>query len=354
MGNGNNNNNQNNNSASTGSGGGAGNSSDQQQRTQQQDVQNVLSQHQQQQQQHLQQQLQYHQQQQQQQHNATYSPQIITVNNLVSSYANAAAAQNLSPTSPNESSHIVQSVYSQGPTPTQSPVHHLVAGNASGNVNQMMGGNTAAGGSAAGNQVVKRKRSVNPQGDENFIRALEAVRSGGIGFCKAARLYGVNNRTLWLEYKKRGYPVSRPSIKSRVVKLENLSPSPTPPANMTGDDNTNENYEHMAAAAVAAAAQTAALNMQIPPTSDTPTPSLMCAPHHSNNSTAGTTATHPAMGGVMSFLDTRHLEFPGSLHSMSRQRYIDATGGANQTGAGTISVNPAAAMNLQSINFNSI
>lgn len=63
--------------------------------------------------------------------------------------------------------------------------------------------------------VQKRKRSLNPQADENFIRALEAVRFGGIGFCKAARMYGVNNRTLWLEYKKRGYPISRLSIKNR-------------------------------------------------------------------------------------------------------------------------------------------
>lgn len=61
----------------------------------------------------------------------------------------------------------------------------------------------------------KRKRSVNPQADENFLRALEAVRFGGIGFCKAARMYGVNNRTLWLEYKKRGYPNFRLSIKNR-------------------------------------------------------------------------------------------------------------------------------------------
>lgn len=249
-----------------------------------------------------------------------------------------AAAQNLSPPSPNDA-NMVQSVYSQGPTPTQSPV-----GNASGS-----GGLNMAGGNAANNANIKRKRSVNPQGDENFIRALEAVRSGGIGFCKAARLYGVNNRTLWLEYKKRGYPVSRPSIKSRVVKQEpNLSPSPTPPMN-AGNDDTNENYDHMAAAV--AAAQTAALNMQIPPSSDTPTPSLMCTPHHAG--TAGGATTHPTMG-VMSFLDTRHMDFPASLHSMSRQRYIDATGPGGGAGAGTINVNPAAAMNLQSINFNSI
>lgn len=73
------------------------------------------------------------------------------------------------------------------------------------------------------NLPIKRKRSVNPQADENFVRALEAVRFGGIGFCKAARMYGVNNRTLWLEYKKRGYPINRPSIKNR-VKQEYGSP----------------------------------------------------------------------------------------------------------------------------------
>lgn len=66
----------------------------------------------------------------------------------------------------------------------------------------------------------KRKRSINPQADENFVRALEAVRFGGIGFCKAARMYGVNNRTLWLEYKKRGYPNFRLSIKNRHTKQE--------------------------------------------------------------------------------------------------------------------------------------
>lgn len=42
----------------------------------------------------------------------------------------------------------------------------------------------------------------------NMHKALEAVRFGGLGFCKAARMYGVNNRTLWLEYKKHGYPAT--------------------------------------------------------------------------------------------------------------------------------------------------
>lgn len=71
----------------------------------------------------------------------------------------------------------------------------------------------------------KRRRTTNPQSEENFQRALEAVRVGGIGFCKAARMFGVNNRTLWLEYKKKGYPNTRPSIKSR-IKREHASPPP--------------------------------------------------------------------------------------------------------------------------------
>ncbi|KAI8039111.1 hypothetical protein M5D96_007828 [Drosophila gunungcola] len=240
----------------------------------------------------------------------------------VGSYATA--AQNLSPSE----SNMVQSVYSQGPTPTQSPAHTggASAVGAGGAGNAGSAGNGGATGPA--NQVVKRKRSVNPQGDENFIRALEAVRTGGIGFCKAARLYGVNNRTLWLEYKKRGYPVSRPSIKARVVKQEpNLSPSPTPSTNQ-GDDNTNET-----------------LSMQIPPQAETPTPSLMCTPHHAGlgsgaGSLPGGGNSHPAIG-VMSLFDPRYMDSPGNVHSMTRQRYIEATGGGAGagTGAGTGTIN---------------
>ncbi|XP_075228928.1 uncharacterized protein LOC142328784 isoform X1 [Lycorma delicatula] len=59
-----------------------------------------------------------------------------------------------------------------------------------------------------------RRRSNDPQHSENFRNALEAVRVGGLGFCKAARLFGVNNRTLWLEYKRLGYPVVRRSLKN--------------------------------------------------------------------------------------------------------------------------------------------
>lgn len=52
--------------------------------------------------------------------------------------------------------------------------------------------------------------------NENFLRALEAVKDLGMGFCKAAKIYGVNNRTLWLEYQKLGYPMRKNNnVKSR-------------------------------------------------------------------------------------------------------------------------------------------
>ena len=88
------------------------------------------------------------------------------------------------------------------------------------------------------NSPNRRKRSINPQADENFLRALEAVRFGGIGFCKAARMYGVNNRTLWLEYKKRGYPVTRPSLKSRIKQDLTLS-LPPPSSNSVTSVSTS-------------------------------------------------------------------------------------------------------------------
>uniref|UniRef100_A0A182PB85 HTH psq-type domain-containing protein n=1 Tax=Anopheles epiroticus TaxID=199890 RepID=A0A182PB85_9DIPT len=332
-----------------------------------------------------------------------FSPQIISVN--PNSMVNSYQSSNLStPTSPQAGSDQTAGlVYSTG-TPNQSPLGTTTATasgtNASGNGGN--GGATAGGNGAGGNggtggagtagngaagatgaagggaavQPVKRKRSVNPQGDENFLRALEAVRFGGIGFCKAARLYGVNNRTLWLEYKKRGYPISRPSIKNRIKLEPNISPPPTattPP----GDENASlEHYDtalsspalnmslqqqqqvqqhqttqqqqqvtaaqqqtqqHQqqqaqqqqqgadtanAAAAAAAAAVVAA--------SSTP---LMCPPHG-----------HPM--GVMGFLDTRHVDFTttAGLHQMSRQRYPDTA---------TVNMNTGA-VNLQGLNFNSI
>lgn len=51
--------------------------------------------------------------------------------------------------------------------------------------------------------------------NENFLHALEAVRDKGMGFCKAAKIYGVNNRTLWLEYQKLGYPMKNSRKKSQ-------------------------------------------------------------------------------------------------------------------------------------------
>jgi hypothetical protein len=113
------------------------------------------------------------------QYQTTYSPQIIAVNpnNIVNSYPPSIST----PTSP-----IVQSVYSQQSTPIQSPVN-------------IQNSNNEASTSASSNNVTntstsstapppKRKRSVNPQGEENFLRALDAVRFGGIGFCKLSTL----------------------------------------------------------------------------------------------------------------------------------------------------------------------
>lgn len=243
---------------------------------------------------------------QQQQHGSS-SYQQQSSSQIINSYPQSIST----PTSPQGTeSSLVQSVYSQGTTPNQSPTTASTSTNAA---SQSTTGTTATG--------TKRKRSVNPQGDENFIRALDAVRYGGIGFCKAARLFGVNNRTLWLEYRKRGYPISRPSIKNRIKLEPNVSPQP-PSTPTAKEENTMENtYEHI---------PTTPSNIQMPivaTTTETSTP-IMCPPHaHSM--------------GVMSFLDTRHVEFPASIHPM-RQRYPDAS-----------PVNPTA-INLQGINFNSM
>lgn len=110
------------------------------------------------------------------QYQTTYSPQIIAVNpnNIVNSYPPSIST----PTSP-----IVQSVYSQQSTPIQSPVNIQNSTNeASTSASNNTVTNTSATASTA--PPPKRKRSVNPQGEENFLRALDAVRFGGIGFCK--------------------------------------------------------------------------------------------------------------------------------------------------------------------------
>ena len=55
---------------------------------------------------------------------------------------------------------------------------------------------------------------------------------------------------------------------------------------------------------------------------------------------------HAHSMGVMSFLDTRHVEFTGTtIHPTMRQRYPETT---------TVNVNPGTAINLQGINFNSM
>lgn len=244
-----------------------------------------------------------------------YTSQIISVNpnTLVSNNY----PQNLStPTSPQGNDGMVQ--FSQGQTPSQSPATITTAPSSAQQQNTGAAGTSHTNASQTG--TTKRKRSVNPQGDENFLRALDAVRFGGIGFCKAARLYGVNNRTLWLEYKKRGYPISRPSIKSRIKLEPNMSPPPssTPTQN---DDSTIENYDSLPATSI---------SMTLPTTAESSTP-LMCPPHG-----------HPM--NVMGFLDTRHVDFSSAaLHSMPRQRYPD----------GTVNIN-SSAVNLQGLNFNPI
>lgn len=69
----------------------------------------------------------------------------------------------------------------------------------------------------AGNAAKRQKTNTSRKmirKNENFLRALEAVRDEGIGFCKAAKIHGVNNRTLWLEYQKLGYPMKNSRKKS--------------------------------------------------------------------------------------------------------------------------------------------
>lgn len=112
----------------------------------------------------------------------TYSPQIIAVNpnNIVNNYPPSISTPN---------SPLVQSVYSQQSTPIQSPVNIQNStndGNTSASNNNNVNANSSSG-SVNAAAPPKRKRSVNPQGEENFLRALDAVRFGGIGFCKESR-----------------------------------------------------------------------------------------------------------------------------------------------------------------------
>lgn len=70
-------------------------------------------------------------------------------------------------------------------------------------------------------RISKRGRIPRPRTSEeakSMHDAVEAVRLG-MGFCKASRTYGVNNRALWLEYIKLGYP-RRDRIRPRVRELK--------------------------------------------------------------------------------------------------------------------------------------
>ncbi len=115
------------------------------------------------------------------QYQTTYSPQIIAVNpnSIVNNYPPSIST----PTSP-----IVQSVYSQQSTPIQSPVNiqnsTSDANSSASNSNNITNISSANATTPSTTAPPKRKRSVNPQGEENFLRALDAVRFGGIGFCK--------------------------------------------------------------------------------------------------------------------------------------------------------------------------
>lgn len=61
-------------------------------------------------------------------------------------------------------------------------------------------------------KVVKEKRGREKFRGPEWEQAIEAVRKG-MGFCRAARAYGINNRTLWLEYQRRGFCSDRARVK---------------------------------------------------------------------------------------------------------------------------------------------
>lgn len=141
------------------------------------------------------------------QYQTTYSPQIIAVNpnNIVNSYPPSIST----PTSP-----IVQSVYSQQSTPIQSPVNIHNSNNDTGASSTSNATNSTATVTPA---PPKRKRSVNPQGEENFLRALDAVRFGGIGFCKGK--FSMNDRK-WIALLK--VPVTSSSCKIVWCEQQNV------------------------------------------------------------------------------------------------------------------------------------
>uniref|UniRef100_A0AAR5PZ97 HTH psq-type domain-containing protein n=1 Tax=Dendroctonus ponderosae TaxID=77166 RepID=A0AAR5PZ97_DENPD len=155
----------------------------------------------------------------------------------------------------------------------------------------------------------KRKRSLNPQGEENFIKALNAVRFGGIGFCKAARMYGVNNRTLWLEYKKRGYPNYRLSIKNRKQEQSHVEQQPA----VSQSDQIYVKQQETA-------------YVSTKPSNEAQTDQILC-----------TTSTHPVALISGTFFEGKHVDLGPVLH---RPKFLDPA-----------LINTAQGINFHSINF---
>lgn len=86
---------------------------------------------------------------------------------------------------------------------------------------------------------VRKKRESGIRDSDRFKEALEAVRLGRMGFCRAAQEYGINNRTLWLEYKKKGYPVHRKGQSSASIQT-------TPPAVQINSQSTSSENVYQA------------------------------------------------------------------------------------------------------------
>lgn len=113
----------------------------------------------------------------------------------------------------------------------------------------------------------RRKWSSN-QDNVNFQEALEAVRTKKLGFCKAAKIFGVNNRSLWLEYKKRGYP-TRPAPKQCKAKRNQLA-----------NEVTTTSVSSMCTT-VATVSREAVTSSREPTTSEAYQPQLIPHPPHS-------------------------------------------------------------------------
>lgn len=58
---------------------------------------------------------------------------------------------------------------------------------------------------------------------ENFLQAVEDIREGKMGFCKAGKIYGVNHATLQKFYKAMGYSVRNRSNNPNFVKSDTPS-----------------------------------------------------------------------------------------------------------------------------------